>query len=163
MDWNIRGPYPLLKILEAHTIKMLEAKIFYWKNRAKIRWATLGDENSKKIHTVATRSNRKNLITSIFHADANEIFNHDHKAAIIWASYRNRLGISENSIIHYQMGQIVQSYNLSHLDNPFTYEEIEDVVKEMHTDRSPGPDGFNEKFLKKMLVHGQELFYQTCQ
>jgi hypothetical protein len=28
---------------------MLEAKRIYWRNRAKIRWAQLGDENTKNI------------------------------------------------------------------------------------------------------------------
>jgi hypothetical protein len=42
------------RILEAHTRKMLEAKKIYWRNRAKIRWAQLGDENTKFFHTVAT-------------------------------------------------------------------------------------------------------------
>jgi hypothetical protein len=46
-------------ILEAHKRKILEAKRIYCKNRAKIRWAQLGDENIKFFHTVATQSFRK--------------------------------------------------------------------------------------------------------
>jgi hypothetical protein len=32
------------RIVEIHTRKMLEAKRIYWKSRAKIKWAKLGDE-----------------------------------------------------------------------------------------------------------------------
>jgi hypothetical protein len=37
------------RILKAHTPKLLETKIIYWTNRAKMRWEQLGDENTKKI------------------------------------------------------------------------------------------------------------------
>jgi hypothetical protein len=81
-------------ILKAHTSKLLEAKRIYWKNRAKIRWINLGDENSKFFHTIATQSYRKNYITSLKTDDNSYVTNHDHKAAIIWNSYKERLGVS---------------------------------------------------------------------
>jgi len=34
------------------------------------------------------------------------------------------------------------------LEIPLTKEEIDDVIKHMPADKSPGPDGFNAKFLK---------------
>ena len=34
------------------------------------------------------------------------------------------------------------------LEKPFTQEEIDDVVKNLPADKSPGPDGFNNEFLK---------------
>ena len=34
------------------------------------------------------------------------------------------------------------------LELPFTEEEINDVVKELPLDKSPGPDGFNSEFFK---------------
>jgi hypothetical protein len=43
------------RIVEVHTRKVLEAKRIYWKSRAKIKWAKLGDENTKFFHTVATQ------------------------------------------------------------------------------------------------------------
>jgi hypothetical protein len=49
----------------------------------------------------------------------------------------------------FPLSQIVQSHDLSHLDEPFTMEEINSVVKEMPTDRAPRPDGFNGLFMKK--------------
>ena len=38
---------------------------------------------------------------------------------------------------------IVQPHNLAHLDDQFTVDEIEKVVKEFPADKAPGPDGFN--------------------
>jgi hypothetical protein len=137
------------RILENHTRKLMEAKRIYWRNRAKIRWTKLGDENTKFFHTVATKNYRRNIITSIVNQDGTEITNHEHKAAIIWNSYKDRVGISDDPVMLFPLAQIVQSHDLAHLDDPFTLEEINDVVKEMPTDRAPGPDGFNGLFMKK--------------
>jgi hypothetical protein len=43
--------------------------------------------------------------------------------------------------------------NLDWLEEPFTMEEINQVVADLPTDKSPGPDGFSNEFLKKMLAH----------
>jgi hypothetical protein len=90
------------RILGEHIRKLLDAKRAYWRKRAKIKWAKLGDENTKKIHTVATKNYRRNLITHLKEPDDSLIFSHDHKAAIIWESYKNRLGISEATLIRLQ-------------------------------------------------------------
>ena len=34
------------------------------------------------------------------------------------------------------------------IEQPFLDEEINNVVKDLPTDKSPGPDGFNDEFLK---------------
>jgi hypothetical protein len=114
-----------------------------------MRWAKLGDENTKFFHTVATQSYRRNYITFIEDEDGNYITNHDHKAAIIWNSYKNRLGITNNLVMNFDLDHLVTRYELSHLDVPFTLEEIGTVLKEITPDKSPGPDGFNGLFMKK--------------
>jgi hypothetical protein len=136
------------KILKAHTAKLLETKRIYWKNQAKMRWAKLGDENTIFFHKVATQGYRRNYITSIKDDDGNYITNHDHKAAIIWNSYKNRLVQSSNPDMSFDLDHLITRSELSHLDDPFTMEEINTVLKEIPPDKSPGPDGFNGLFMK---------------
>jgi thymidylate synthase len=85
------------RILQEHTRKLIEAKRIYWKNRAKSIWATLGDENTRYFHTIGTKSYIRNLIAFIKASDGSLIYNHDHEAAIIWDSYKERLGVRENA------------------------------------------------------------------
>jgi hypothetical protein len=40
--------------------------------------------------------------------------------------------------------------NLDLLEVPSTCEEIDVVVQSLATDKAPGPDGFNNNFLKKV-------------
>ena len=48
------------------------------------------------------------------------------------------------------------------LEIPFTNEEMDNIVKDMPPDKSPGPDGFNGTFLKKCWSTVKGLFYKLC-
>ena len=49
----------------------------------------------------------------------------------------------------FNLEEIIQPKDLSELDAPFSMDEIDQVIKDIHSDRAPGPDGFNGLFLKK--------------
>ena len=98
---------------------------------------------------MATQSFIKNYITSILSEDGTAYQNHEHKVAIIWQSYKDGLGKSINPTMLFNLDELIQSHDLSDLNEPFTMDEIENVAKEFPTDRAPGPDGVNGMFLKK--------------
>jgi hypothetical protein len=52
-----------------------------------------------------------NLITFIKANDGN-VYNHDHKATIIWESYKGRIGIQENAQMIFQLDRIVRPHDL---------------------------------------------------
>ena len=85
----------------------------------------LDDENTDFFHSMATQSFRKNYITSILSEDGTYYQNHDHKAAIVWQSYKDRLGKSINPTLLFNMDELIQHHDLSALDAPFTVDEIE--------------------------------------
>lgn len=49
--------------------------------------------------------------------------------------------------------------DLSELEEPFTHEEIDQVISNLPSDKSPGPDGFNTDFVKKCWPVIREDFY----
>jgi hypothetical protein len=51
---------------------------------------------------------------------------------------------------------------LDDLVNPFTSEEIDGIVKELKSDKFPGPDGFNTDFMKKCWEVIKPDFYELC-
>lgn len=124
-----------------------------------MRSVRLDDENTDFFHAMATQSFRKNYITSILNDDGISYQNHDHKAAIIWNSYKDRLGKSINPTMLFNLDELIQSHDLSDLDAPFSIDEIEAVTKDFPADRAPGPDGFNGLFLRKCWDFIKQDFY----
>jgi hypothetical protein len=61
--------------------------------KGKIKWATLGDENTKFFHSIATIRKNKNGTRSLIDEQGLEKFGHDEKASILWESFRSRLGV----------------------------------------------------------------------
>ena len=46
------------------------------------------------------------------------------------------------------------------LDRPFSTEEIDDIVKQMPKDKSPGPDRYNGHFMRKCWHIIKHCFYR---
>jgi hypothetical protein len=55
-EWNFK------KILQEHLTNLLEQQRVYWMQRGRIKWATLGDENTNFFHSTASIRHNKNSI-----------------------------------------------------------------------------------------------------
>jgi hypothetical protein len=74
------------------------------------------------------------------------------------------MGVSQNSLIRFNLGDFCfPSHNLDHLVEPFTSSEIDQVVKMMPMDKSPGLNVFNARFLTNYWHIIKEDFYHLCQ
>jgi hypothetical protein len=51
--------------------------------------------------------------------------------------------------MHFDLHQLIQQHDLHQIEAPFSKEDIDNVVKKLPLDKSPGPDGFNGLFIKK--------------
>jgi hypothetical protein len=64
--------------------------------------------------------------------------------------------------MHFNLGSLVSSHDLHQLDQPFTQEDIDMIMKHLPSDKAPGPYGFNGAFLKKCWPIIKQDVYQLC-
>jgi hypothetical protein len=150
------------KIIKKHLTKLLEAKRIYWRKRANIRWAKLGNENTNFFHTIATRNYGHNLIAVLKNEQDIEFTDHENKAAILWNSFKRRLGQSVDTTWNFDLQNMIIPQDLSNVEIPFSNEEIDNIIKHMPNDKAPGPDGFNGLFMKKFWNLMKHQFYNMC-
>jgi hypothetical protein len=81
-----------------------------------------------------------------------EIADHEGKASILWQAFKERMGQSDNPEMQFNLPDFIESNVSEEMNNtlqaPFSDKEIDDVVKQLPNDKSPGPDGFNNEFIK---------------
>lgn len=78
-----------------------------------------------------------------------EFHDHHSKAAILFRAFKARLGQTSATDNPLLLHSLLQHHDfLQELEDPFTKDEIDEVVKNLPSDKSPGFDGFNAAFLK---------------
>ena len=136
-------------ILKTHLVTLLDYKREYWKKRYTVRWFSCGGDNTKFFHFAALERYRKNSIASLKLHDGTVVTDHLGKANELFSTYRERLGMKGEFEMKFDLSRIIKKVEgLEELTTPFTHDEIDRVVREMPSDRAPGPDGFNGCFLK---------------
>ena len=119
----------------------------YWKQRENIKWVQLGDKCSKLFHAKATLRHRRNLITSLSDHSRALVSNHSLKADLIWNDFKERLGTSNFELMLFDLDSLFsQDVDLSSLEEPFSHQEVDEIIKQLILDKSPSPDGFNNDF-----------------
>jgi len=103
----------------------------------------------KKFQAKATLKYRHNHISVLQDESGNEFTEHTAKATILRAAFKERLGQSNStSNPLYLQDLLTRRDDLQCLEEPFSKQEIDAVIKEMPTNKAPGPDGFNGNFIK---------------
>lgn len=142
---------------------LLSQQKSYWKQRGQIKWATLGDAGTKLFHAIATTKHMQNSIASIHDNAGDKISNHDEKAKILFDSFRDRLGTSQDTSMRFNINSFIQTtQDLSVLEAPFTMEEIEAIIGSLPSNKSLGPNDFNKDFMKKSWNIIAPDFFDLC-
>lgn len=147
-------------LLKEHLLRLLSYQQIYWKQRATVRWAKQGDCNTKFLQAKATIKYRHNHIASLLDEAGHENYEHHAKAAVLWRAFRTRLGTSSRTFDLLNLANLISPHeDLSSLEAPFSRAEIDAVVKGVPSDKAPGPDGFNNNFIKACWDIIAEDFY----
>lgn len=81
----------------------------------------------------------------------------------MWEAFKERLGQSDYIAMAFNLDYFLQSSeNLDWLEEPFTRDEIDAVVRNLPNDKASGPDGLNNEFIKKCWHFIKEDFYALC-
>lgn len=145
-EWNLR------RLVKQQFEKLLQQQNLYWKQRNTVNRIKYGDECTKYFHSMATISYRRNLIAQIQDDYGVCLIHHEDKANHLWCSFKNRMGLSNNVSMAFDLSSLVPVFadaGLDNLDAPFVASEIENIIKIMPADKAPSPDGFNGVFIKK--------------
>lgn len=146
LDSDVKNQLELLKqIEELEHIKSLDLK-----QKAKIKWAIEGDENTKFFHGIVNNDFSRSRINGIlikgtWVTDPLVIVDH------IFQFHKNKFN---NNSLHRpgftsSLFKKLSADEISFLDSPFTIEEIKNAVWVCGRSKAPGPDGFTFKFIKQ--------------
>lgn len=141
--WVLEEATKRLKELEAYKVRDLEQK-------ARVKWAKEGDENSRFFHGIINARRVSNSIPGLsingeWVKKPKEIKREVHQF------------FKEKFVEEIKDRPSLLVYGLKTLDSeaadglvaPFLEKEIKDAVFECGSDKAPGPNGFNFRFIKK--------------
>jgi hypothetical protein len=141
---------------------LLHYKNLYWRKRFTNNKVKFGDECTKFFHAMATISHRQNTISQILNEDGIWVQDHSGKEALLWSTFKNRLGVSTGVTMLFNLDILVTPRdNLDTLGGPIYREQIDSLVKRLPSDKAPGPDGFNGLFIKKCWDIIKNDFYSS--
>lgn len=84
------------------------------------------------------------------------------KANLFFHTFKSGMGSSMEANMAFDLSDFFgRTIDLSYLVDPFSTQEIDDLVKRMSADKALGPDGFNGLFFEKMLAHCSPRFLQV--
>ena len=93
----------------------------------------------------------------------NLLVSHYDKANLIWLSFKERLGTTIFTTLNYDLAShFAAPPDLTVFVTPFTKLEIDSVVRSLPPDKAPGPDGFNNNFIKSCWHFIKDDFYALC-
>jgi hypothetical protein len=91
------------------------------------------------------------------------VSSHVDKEEMLFQAFKDRLGTSQPTSMVFNLSELVQPViNLSTLEMPFSRSEIDQIIRNLPANKSPGPDGFNTDFVRKCWSVIASDFYELC-
>ena len=149
------------------------AEVGFLKQKARVQWLKLGDQNTNFSHKAIKARNSRNTIKVITLANGCRIEDPENIKQEAVAHFQNILCFDGPSIDHNQYldnldGLIWSPQHLDSLNSRITQEEIKNAIFSMNDSKAPGPDGFTSLFFKKTwsivgrdVVEAVESFFNS--
>lgn len=143
-EWNFK--YLLVHRME----NLLELQKIYQKQRSNIKWATCGDADIRFFHINAIIKNRQKYIASIENqlgSKSSSMRKRPQFCLKLIKKYQAHLNTERWILICPLCSTLLK--NLSHLEDPFSPEEINSIIATLPFDKSSSPKGFSIDFMKR--------------
>ena len=138
----------LKKDLKLRYLDMAAVEKLRCKQQSRLTSIRAAEANSKLFYLQAKGRKRKNFISEL-HEDGRILRSHGDKEGCLLNHFARIFGtppVRDETLNWEALG--LPLVNLDHLEVEFSEEEIHAVVKELKSDKAPGPDGFIGIFYK---------------
>jgi len=119
------------------------------RQHSRLTWIRKGDTNTRFFQLHANIRRKKTFIGAL-KGDTSLVVSQENKSMLAYTHLSNLLGTTTTRTRAINWSELgYEHHDLEDLDTPFTEQEIEAVVKDMPSEKAPGPDGFIGVFYKK--------------
>lgn len=129
--------------------KLLKTRESCWQQKARSIWFKKGDANTRYFHRYASRRRSRNSIQGL---SINGIWeeNPEKVKEEVVRHFRNRFASLDNIQVSFPImpQKTLSNFDCEWLEREFSLDEIKQAVWDCGGDKSPGPDGFNFRFIK---------------
>ncbi|GKE69044.1 hypothetical protein Tco_1527116, partial [Tanacetum coccineum] len=144
-------------MLHTNKLKASEAT-----QKAKVKWAVEGDENSKKFHGMLNKNRSQISIRGVL-ANGVWIDRPDMVKHEFFKHFSNRFGKPCEKRVSIEMNfpKVLTYDQMEELECDVTKEEVKRAVWDCGMDKSPGPDGFTFGFYREFWVTIESDVYEA--
>ncbi|CAL1370632.1 unnamed protein product [Linum trigynum] len=157
----LKTEYPIdweqVNRLEGDLTRKWAEEELYWRQKSRIRWLKVGDQNSSYFYTVTRARRRRNFVEKLLSEEGEWVEEEEEKAGMavnfyssLFTSECEEEGIWEKVDALPIDRRVTDEMNTS-LTAEVTPEEIRRTVFGMGSTQAPGSDGFTGKFFKSFL------------
>jgi len=155
----------------ASTVRAEES---FFKQKARIQWLSLGDQNTNYFHKSVNGRQNRNKLLSLTREDGEVVKGHEVVKSEVIAYFHRVLGVDQmprvlnEEVVESTINLKLCSPQQHVLAQDVTREEIKHAMFSLKNNKAPGLDGFNAGFFKRMWhIVGEEVinavrsFFQT--